>query len=48
MLFALQGKYNPMMIKTVMNKENEVFGNPPDGIEVIARYGREGRIHQHC
>jgi Domain of unknown function (DUF3303) len=42
MLFALQGKYNPMMIKTVMNKENEVFGNPPDGIEVIARYAIVG------
>ena len=31
-----------MMIKTVMNKENEVFSNPPDGIEVIARYAIVG------
>ena len=42
MLFALLGKYNPMMLKTVMQKENEVFSNPPDGIEVIARYSMVG------
>jgi len=42
MLFALQGKYNPMMLKTVLNKENEVFSNPPDGIEVISRYAIVG------
>jgi len=42
MLFALLGKYNPMMIKTVMTRENEVFSNPPDGIEVIARYAMVG------
>lgn len=42
MLFALLGKYNPMMLKTVMSKENEVFSNPPDGIEVVARYSMVG------
>ncbi|MBW2221853.1 MAG: DUF3303 family protein [Deltaproteobacteria bacterium] len=42
MLFALLGKYNPMMLKTVMQKENEVFSNPPDGIDVIARYSMVG------
>ncbi len=42
MLFALLGKYNPMMLKTVMQKENEVFSNPPEGIEVIARYSMVG------
>lgn len=42
MLFALLGKYNPMMLKTVMAKENEVFSNPPEGIEVIARYSMVG------
>ena len=42
MLFALLGKYNPMMLKTVMSKENEVFSKPPDGIEVIARYSMVG------
>jgi hypothetical protein len=31
-----------MMLKTVMQKENEVFSNPPDGIEVIARYSMVG------
>jgi len=42
MLFALLGKYNPMMLKTVTNKENEIFTNPPDGIEVVARYSMVG------
>ena len=42
MLFALQGKYNPIMLKTVMHRENEVFSNPPDGIEVICRYAIVG------
>ena len=42
MLFALLGKYNPMMLKTVMQKENEVFSNPPGGIDVIARYSMVG------
>ncbi|MCK5011502.1 MAG: DUF3303 family protein [Deltaproteobacteria bacterium] len=42
MLFALLGKYNPMMLKTVMQKENEVFSNPPEGIDVIARYSMVG------
>ena len=42
MLFALLGKYNPIMLKTVMQKENEVFGTPPDGITVIARYSMVG------
>lgn len=42
MLFALLGKYNPMMLKTVISKENEVFSNPPDGIEVVARYSMVG------
>jgi hypothetical protein len=42
MLFALLGKYNPMMLKTVTNKENEIFTNPPEGIEVVARYSMVG------
>ncbi len=42
MLFALLGKYNPMMLKTVINKENELFTNPPEGLEVIARYSMVG------
>lgn len=42
MLFALLGKYNPMMLKTVMSKENEVFSKPPDGVEVVARYAMVG------
>ena len=42
MLFALIGKYNPIMLKTVTQKENEVFGNPPEGIEVICRYAMVG------
>ena len=42
MLFALLGKYNPMMLKTVICKEDEVFSNPPAGIEVIARYAMVG------
>jgi hypothetical protein len=42
MLFALLGKYNPMMLKTVISKENEIFANPPDGIEVVARYSMVG------
>jgi hypothetical protein len=42
MLFALLGKYNPMMLKTVINKENEIFANPPEGVEVVARYSMVG------
>lgn len=42
MLFALLGKYNPMMLKTVISKENEIFTNPPEGIEVVARYSMVG------
>jgi len=42
MLFALIGKYNPIMLKTVTQKENEIFSNPPDGIEVICRYAMVG------
>jgi len=42
MLFALLGKYNPMMLKTVIAKEDEVFSNPPEGIEVVARYAIVG------
>lgn len=42
MLFAMLGKYNPMMLKTVTNKENEIFTNPPEGIEVVARYSMVG------
>ena len=42
MLFALLGKYNPMMLKTVTNKENEIFTNPPEGIKVVARYSMVG------
>lgn len=42
MLFALLGKYNPMMLKTVITKEDEVFCNPPEGIEVVARYAIVG------
>ena len=42
MLFVLQGKYNPMMIKTVMSKENEVFSNPPEGIGRYAIVGERG------
>ena len=42
MLFALLGKYNPMMLKTVITKEDEVFSNPPEGIEVVARYAIVG------
>ena len=42
MLFALIGKYNPMMLKTVISKEDEVFNNPPEGIEVVARYAIVG------
>jgi hypothetical protein len=42
MLFALIGKYNPMMLKTVLSKENEVFSNPPDRIEVVSRYSIVG------
>ena len=42
MLFALLGKYNPMMLKTVIAKEDEVFNNPPEGIEVVARYAIVG------
>ena len=42
MLFGLIGKYNPMMLKTVIAKEDEVFNNPPEGIEVVARYAIVG------
>lgn len=42
MLFGLLGKYNPMMLKTVIAKEDEVFSNPPEGIEVVARYAIVG------
>jgi hypothetical protein len=42
MLFALLGKYNPMMLKTVVAKENEIFANPPEGVEVVARYSMVG------
>lgn len=42
MLFALLGKYNPMMLKTVTSRENEIFSNPPEGIEVVARYSMVG------
>ena len=42
MLFALLGKYNPIMLKTVMRKENEVFSNPPEDVEVISRYSMVG------
>lgn len=42
MLFALLGKYNPMMLKTVISKENEFFTNPPEGIKVVARYSMVG------
>jgi hypothetical protein len=31
-----------MMLKTVINKENELFTNPPEGLEVIARYSMVG------
>jgi len=41
-LFALLGKYNPLMLKTVLTKENEVFSNPPAGVEVVARYAIVG------
>ena len=50
MLFALIGKYNPMMLKTVISKEDEVFNNPPEGIEVVARYaivGERGGFIKH-
>jgi hypothetical protein len=30
------------MLKTVICKEDEVFSNPPHGIEVIARYAMVG------
>ena len=42
MLFGLLGKYNPMMLKTVIAKEDEIFSNPPEGIEVVARYAIVG------
>ncbi|MFH1422451.1 MAG: acetate--CoA ligase [Planctomycetota bacterium] len=38
MLFALIGKYNPQQLTKVHEKENLVFGTPPNGVRVKGRY----------
>lgn len=42
MLFALLGKYDPAMMTENFEWERKVMGNPPSGIEVMARYARVG------
>jgi len=49
MLLALLGKYDPIMMTENLEREGKVMENPPEGIEVVARYarvgGRGGFIH---
>ncbi len=49
MLFALLGKYDPTLMKENFSREKKVMENPPEGIDVLARYarvgGRGGFIH---
>ncbi len=49
MHFVLIGKYDPTTITESFAREREIMGNPPAGVEVIARYamvgGKGGFIH---
>jgi acetyl-CoA synthetase len=42
MLFVLLGKFNPRDMQKVHARENEVFGEPPEGLRVVARYSTVG------
>jgi len=43
MRFALLGHFDPRDMARVHQRENEVFGNPPKGVNVISRYSTVGR-----
>ncbi|MFH1230419.1 MAG: acetate--CoA ligase [Planctomycetota bacterium] len=43
MLFALMGKYDPLRITEIHEKEKEVFDSPPLGLRVLGRYSTVGR-----
>ena len=43
MLFALLGKYDPVIIAESFARERQIMENPPEGVEVIARYARVGQ-----
>jgi len=49
MLFALLGKCDPAIITESFARERQMMENPPEGVEVLARYamigGKGGFVH---